>query len=122
MSDKYICDCCGKEKDIDDIVSHSDYAIGICNDCYNKPEGGYNMKRDYDKWSREELLYEVKRLNSELEKVKQLKRLTDDRFVGDGFYQPKSKEERKEIQDMYKPSYKEIYDRLAEYERRFSNG
>ena len=31
-------------------------------------------------------------------------------------------EERKEIQDMYKPSYKEIYDRLAEYERRFSNG
>ena len=29
---------------------------------------------------------------------------------------------RKEIQDMYKPSYKEIYDRLAEYERRFSNG
>ena len=57
-----------------------------------------------------------------LEKVKQLKRLTDDRFVGDGFYQPKSKEERKEIQDMYKPSYKEIYDRLAEYERRFSNG
>ena len=58
----------------------------------------------------------------QLEKIKQLKRLTDDRFVGDGFYQPKSKEERKEIQDMYKPSYKEIYDRLAEYERRFSNG
>ena len=85
-------------------------------------KGGYNMNRDYDKWSREELLYEVKRLSVELEKVKQLKRLTDDRFVGDGFYQPKSKEERKEIQDMYKPSYKEIYDRLAEYERRFSNG
>lgn len=80
------------------------------------------MENNYDKWSREELLYEVKRLNAELEKVKQLKRLTDDRFVGDGFYQPKSKEERKEIQDMYKPSYKEIYDRLAEYERRFSNG
>lgn len=80
------------------------------------------MNRDYNKWSREELLYEVKRLNTELEKVKQLKRLTDDRFVSDGFYQPKSKEERKEIQDMYKPSYKEIYDRLAEYERRFSNG
>ena len=80
------------------------------------------MKRDYNKWSREELLYEVKRLNAELEKVKQLKRLTDDRFVGDGFYQPKSKEERKEIQNMYKPSYKEIYDRLAECERRFCNG
>ena len=79
------------------------------------------MENNYDKWSREELLYEVKRLNSELEKVKQLKRLTDDRFVGDGFYQPKSKEQRKEIQDMYKPSYKEIYYRLAEYERRFCN-
>ena len=80
------------------------------------------MENNYDKWSREELLYEVKRLSVELGKVKQLKRLTDDRFVSDGFYQPKSKEERKEIQDMYKPSYKEIYDRLAEYERRFSNG
>ncbi len=80
------------------------------------------MENNYDKWSREELLYEVKRLSVELEKVKQLKRLTDDRFVGDGFYQPTTKEERKEIQDMYKPSYKEIYDRLAEYERRFSNG
>ena len=43
-------------------------------------------------------------------------------YLGDGFYQPKTKEERKEIRDMYKPSYKEIYDRLAEYERRFSNG
>ena len=41
------------------------------------------MKKDYNKWSREELLYEVKRLNTELEKVKQLKRLTDDRFVGE---------------------------------------
>ena len=80
------------------------------------------MENNYDKWSREELLYEVKRLSVELEKVKQLKRLTDDRFVGDGFYQPKTQEERKEIQYMYKPSYKEIYDRLAEYERRFSNG
>ena len=58
------------------------------------------MENNYDKWSREELLYEVKRLSVELEKVKQLKRLTDDRFVGDGFYQPKTKEERKEIQDM----------------------
>ena len=46
------------------------------------------MENNYDKWSREELLYEVKRLSVELEKVKQLKRLTDDRFVGDGFYQP----------------------------------
>lgn len=80
------------------------------------------MENNYDEWSREELLYEVKRLSVELEKVKQPKRLTDDRFVGDGFYQPKSTEERKEIQDMYKPSYKETYDRLAEYERRFCNG
>ena len=56
------------------------------------------MENNYDKWSREELLYEVKRLSVELEKVKQLNRLTDDRFVGDGFYQPKTKEERKEIQ------------------------
>lgn len=75
------------------------------------------MEKNYDKWSRDELLYEVKRLSVELEKVKNLKRLTDDRFVGDGFYQPKSKKERMEIKDMYKPSYKEIYDRLAEYER-----
>lgn len=80
------------------------------------------MEKNYDNWSREELLYEVKRLNIEMGKIKQLKRLTDDRFVGDGFYQPKSKEERKEIQTMYKPSYAEIYDRLAEYERRFCNG
>ena len=41
------------------------------------------MENNYDKWSREELLYEVKRLSVELEKVKQLKRLTDDRFVGE---------------------------------------
>ena len=32
------------------------------------------MENNYDKWSREELLYEVKRLSVELEKVKQLKR------------------------------------------------
>ena len=51
------------------------------------------MEKNYDKWSRDELLYEVKRLSVELEKVKNLKRLTDDRFVGDGLYQPKSKEE-----------------------------
>lgn len=44
------------------------------------------------------------------------KRLTDNRFTGDGFYQVKSREERKEIMDMEKPSYKDIYNRLAEYE------
>lgn len=30
------------------------------------------MEKNYDKWSREELLYEVKRLNAELEKLNNL--------------------------------------------------
>lgn len=76
---------------------------------------------NYDKWSREELLFEVKRLQKELAQIKDLKRLTDDRFLGKGFYQPKTKEERKEIQLMYKPSYDEIYQRLGEYEKMFNN-
>ena len=76
---------------------------------------------NYENWSREELLWEVIRLQKELEQVKKLKRLTDDRFLGKGFYQPKTKEERKEIQLMYKPSYDEIYRRLGEYEKMFDN-
>lgn len=42
-------------------------------------------------------------------------RLTDKRFVGDGFYQPKSHEERLEIFTKV-PHLKDIYNRLAEYE------
>ena len=76
---------------------------------------------NYENWSREELLWEVIRLQKELEQVKKLKRLTDDRFLGKGFYQPKTKEERKEIQLMYKPSYDEIYQRLGEYEKMFDD-
>lgn len=76
---------------------------------------------NYENWSREELLWEVIRLQKELAQVKKLKRLTDDRFLGKGFYQPKTKEERKEIQLMYKPSYDEIYQRLGEYEKMFDN-
>lgn len=76
---------------------------------------------NYERWSREELLCEVKRLKEELAQVKKLKRLTDNRFLGKGYYQPKTKEERKEIQSMYKPSYDEIYQRLGEYEKMFDN-
>ena len=43
-------------------------------------------------------------------------RLTDKRFLNDGFYEPKSKEERLEIQFMDKPSYRDIYKKLGEYE------
>lgn len=42
-------------------------------------------------------------------------RLTDKRFIGDGFYQPKSREERLEIFTKV-PHLKDIYNRLAEYE------
>ena len=42
-------------------------------------------------------------------------RLTDKRFVGDGFYQPKSHEERLEIFSIV-PKLQDIYNRLAEYE------
>lgn len=42
-------------------------------------------------------------------------RLTDKRFVGDGFYQPKSHEERLEIFSNV-PKLQDIYNRLAEYE------
>ena len=45
-----------------------------------------------------------------------MKRLTDKRFLSEGFYQPKNKEEFKEIQMMDKPTYEEIYKRLGEYE------
>lgn len=43
-------------------------------------------------------------------------RLTDKRFLGEGFYQPKDKAERTEIILMEKPSYNDIYKRLGEYE------
>lgn len=42
-------------------------------------------------------------------------RLTDRRFASEGFYQPKSKEERFEIFTKV-PHLKDIYHRLAEYE------
>lgn len=42
-------------------------------------------------------------------------RLTDKRFVGDGFHQPKSHEERLEIFTKV-PHLRDIYNRLAEYE------
>ena len=44
-----------------------------------------------------------------------MNRLTDKRFIGDGFYQPKSHEERLEI-FLDIPPLIEIYSRLAEYE------
>ena len=49
-------------------------------------------------------------------------RLTDKRFLVQGFYQPKDKKERKEILKMDKPSYEEIYKRLGEYENRECHG
>lgn len=44
-----------------------------------------------------------------------MNRLTDKRFVGEGFYQPKGHEERLEI-FLHVPHLKDIYNRLAEYE------
>ena len=43
-------------------------------------------------------------------------RLTDKRFSGDGFYQPKDRFEMKEIILMNKPSCEEIYKKLYDYE------
>ena len=43
-------------------------------------------------------------------------RLTDKRFLSDGFYQPKDNAERKEIILMEKPTYNDIYKKLGEYE------
>lgn len=45
-----------------------------------------------------------------------MNRLTDKRFLGEGFYCPKNKEEMKEIQMMRKHGYDEIYKKLGEYE------
>ena len=42
-------------------------------------------------------------------------RLTDRRFASEGFYQPKSREERLEIIENI-PSLEAIYKRLVEYE------
>ena len=44
-----------------------------------------------------------------------MNRLTDNR-LGNGWYQPKDKEERKELQNLGDVSYKELYERLKEYE------
>lgn len=45
MNNKYMCDCCGKETEVDEIIFHSDYEIGICPDCYNKmdDDGEYEL-------------------------------------------------------------------------------
>ena len=51
-----------------------------------------------------------------------MERLTDKRFLGEGFYQPKNREEFKEIQNMKKPSYEEIYQRLGELENKLEQG
>ena len=45
-----------------------------------------------------------------------MKRLTDRRFAQDGFFFSTDLEERKEVQFMTKPTYKQLYDRLAAYE------
>ena len=45
-----------------------------------------------------------------------MNRLTDDRFASEGFYQPKSREERLEIFKNI-PSLEAIYKKLAEYEQ-----
>lgn len=45
-----------------------------------------------------------------------MKRLTDRRFAQDGFFFSTDLEERKEVQFMAKPTYKQLYDRLAAYE------
>lgn len=47
--------------------------------------------------------------------VTKMDRLTDKRFVGDGFYQPNNREERLEFFTKVPPP-KDIYNRLAEYE------
>ncbi len=49
-------------------------------------------------------------------------RLTDKRFLGEGFYQPKSTKEFKELQLAKKPSYDELYQRLGELENKLENG
>lgn len=51
-----------------------------------------------------------------------MNRLTDNRFLGEGLYVPKSKEEAKEIVRMHKPTYDEIYKRLGYYENREIRG
>lgn len=45
-----------------------------------------------------------------------MNRLTDKRFLGGGFYQPKDRKEMLEIALNVKPTYEEIYKKLGEYE------
>ena len=66
-----------------------------------------------------EILSQLRRKNGRWYTVE---RLTDRRLLGDGFYQPKNKEERREILYADKPTYEEIYKRLGEYENRESHG
>lgn len=51
-----------------------------------------------------------------------MERLTDKRFLGAGCYQPKTTEERQEIQRMDKPSYNEIYQKLGALETKLETG
>lgn len=53
-----------------------------------------------------------------------MERLTDKRFahMDKAFYQPKSKDEEREIRLMEKPDYDEIYCKLAEYENKIEKG
>ena len=47
-----------------------------------------------------------------------MERLTDDRFLKDGFYQPKSKDEEKEIRSMGKDlTFEKLYRHCAELEK-----
>ena len=47
-----------------------------------------------------------------------MERLTDDRFLKDGFYQPKSKEEEKEIRSMGNDlTFEKLYKHCAEVEK-----
>ena len=47
-----------------------------------------------------------------------MERLTDDRFLKDGFYQPKSKEEEKEIRSMGNNlTFEKLYKHCAEVEK-----
>lgn len=45
-----------------------------------------------------------------------MERLTDRRFAQDSFFISTDLEERKEVQFMMKPTYKQLYDRLSAYE------
>lgn len=65
MKNKYTCDCCGKETDINEIIFHYKYAIGICNSCYNK----MGIDTEYSLWhacfyTADTIHYMLKKLNN----------------------------------------------------------